>query len=75
MPLKLRFNEGIFRLSEKPDVRGKTFAFFGAFAKEGRPRGRNTEFARTPKRRWNAYIKAAKQRLQSAVHTNEKGAP
>ncbi|MFV3368216.1 hypothetical protein ACNFH5_08525 [Pseudomonas sp. NY15435] len=51
VPLKLQFNEGIFRLSEKPDVRGKTFAFFGAFAKEGRPRGRNTEFARTPSRR------------------------
>ncbi|MFV3333873.1 hypothetical protein ACNFIA_23310, partial [Pseudomonas sp. NY15437] len=33
----------VFRLGEKPDVRGKTFAFFGAFAKEGRPRGRNTE--------------------------------
>ena len=59
MPLKLRFNEGIFRLGEKPDVRGKTFASFGAFAKVGRPRGRNEKSARTPTRRRNTVLEAA----------------
>jgi hypothetical protein len=59
VPLKLRFNEGIFRLSEKPDVRGKTFAYFGSFAKVGRPRGRNTTSTRTPKRRRKTNDNAA----------------
>jgi hypothetical protein len=59
-PLKLRFNEGIFRLSEKPDVRGKTFGYFGAFAKVTRPRGRNTDSARTPKRRRNTNDNAGR---------------
>ncbi|MCP1623118.1 hypothetical protein [Pseudomonas nitroreducens] len=64
VPLKLRFNEGIFRLSEKPDDWGKTFAFFGSFAKEGRPRGRNTESARPWKRRWNTQANAANLQYQ-----------
>ncbi|TLP69990.1 hypothetical protein FEA48_27170 [Pseudomonas nitroreducens] len=59
------FNEGIFRLSEKPDDWGKTFAFFGAFAKEGRPRGRNKKPARMQKRRWNTQAKAADLQHQS----------
>jgi hypothetical protein len=46
VPLKLCFNEGIFRLSEKPDVRGKPFGYFSggglpSFGKVTRPRGRN----------------------------------
>jgi len=60
VPLKLRFNEGIFRLSEKPDVRGKTFASFGAFAKGGRPRGRNKKPTRMPKRRRTPDLEASR---------------
>ncbi len=64
------FNEGIFRLSEKPDVRGKTFASFGwgghpSFAKGGRPRGRKTKYTRAPKLRWNTQANAAILQHQS----------
>jgi hypothetical protein len=65
VPLKLRFNEGIFRLGEKPDIRGKTFAYFAwgghpSFGKVGRPRGRNTRHERMPVRHWITEAEAAK---------------
>jgi len=67
VPRELRWTEGIFRLSEKPDVRGKTFAFFGAFAKEGRPRGRNRKSPRTSKRRMNTLTDAAALKIAATA--------
>ena len=59
VPLKLQFNEGIFRLGEKPDVRGKpSWLLLRRLEEVTRPRGRNTEPARAPKPRWNAQANA-----------------
>ncbi len=51
-PLKLRWSEGIFRLSEKPDAGARPFGSFWA-PKGTRPRGRNKISQHTPKRRRN----------------------
>ena len=59
VPLKLRWSEA------GPGCWGKPFGYFSASGKVTRPRGRNTESARTPKRRNTPEANAANLKYPS----------